>query len=85
VERIAITQECESLQQEYLRMRVVGPASADDAMHIAVATVMEVDLVVSWNFKHIVHFDKIAGFEAVNTLNQYRSPRIYSPKEVVEL
>ena len=85
VERVAVTGECESLRQEYLRARVLGPASADDAMHIAVATVMEVDLVVSWNFKHIVHFDKIAGFEGVNTLNKYRSPRIYSPKEVIEL
>ena len=85
VERIAITPECQSLQQEYLRARVVGPASADDAMHIAVATVTEVDMVVSWNFKHIVHFDKIAGFEGVNTLNNYRSPRIHSPKEVIEL
>jgi hypothetical protein len=85
VERVAITAECEALRQEYLRARVLGPASADDAMHIAVATVTEVDLVVSWNFKHIVHFDKIAGFEGVNTLNNYRTPRIHSPKEVIEL
>jgi hypothetical protein len=45
---------------------------------------MAVDIVVSWNFKHIVHFDKIAGFETVNTLKYYRSPRIYSPREVIE-
>jgi hypothetical protein len=44
----------------------------------------EVDIVVSWNFKHIVHFEKIAGYEGVNTLRGFRSPRIYSPKEVVE-
>lgn len=85
VERVAITAECGSLRQAYLRARVLGPASADDAMHIAVATVMEVDLVVSWNFKHIVHFEKIAGFEGVNALNNYRTPRIYSPLEVIEL
>jgi len=85
VERVAVTDECQFLRQEYLRARVLGPAPADDAMHIAVATVMEVDLVVTWNFKHIVHFDKIAGFEGVNTLNKYRSPRIYSTKEVIEL
>jgi putative membrane protein len=39
--------------------------------------------VVSWNFKHIVHFEKIGGYEGVNSLRGYRSPRIYSPREVV--
>jgi len=84
VERTLVTEECEALQREYLRAGVLGSASADDALHVAVATVTGADMVVSWNFKHIVHFDKIAGFEGVNTLNGYRSPRIYSPKEVIE-
>ena len=84
VERVPVTEECEALQRQYLQAGVVGPASADDALHIAVATAMEVDMVLSWNFKHIVHFARIAGFEGVNTLNNYRSPRIHSPKEVIE-
>ena len=54
-----------------------------DAEHIASASVAEVDFVVSWNFKHIVQFEKIAGYQAVNLLNGYREIRIYSPKEVV--
>jgi hypothetical protein len=41
---------------------------------IAVATISNVDLVVSWNFKHIVHFEKIGGYEGVNILRGYRSP-----------
>ena len=39
---------------------------------------------VSWNFKHIVHFEKIAGYEGVNSLRGYRSPKIYSPRAVVK-
>ena len=35
------------------------------------------------DFKHIVHFEKIGGYEGVNSLRGYRSPRIYSPREVV--
>lgn len=73
------------MRKAYLAAGVVGPASSNDAAHIAVATVADVDIVVSWNFKHIVHFDKIAGFEGVNLLHGFRSPRIHSPKEVVEL
>jgi len=84
-ERVAVTDECRTLQRAYLEAGVVGRSSAADALHIAIATVMEVDIVVSWNFKHIVHFAKIAGFEGVNTLNNYRSPRIHSPKEVIAL
>jgi hypothetical protein len=52
--------------------------------HIALATIFGADLVVSWNFKHIVHFEKIAGYEGVNSLRGYRSPKIYSPREVVK-
>jgi len=67
-----------------LHAGVVGPASRNDAAHIALATIFGADLVVSWNFKHIVHFEKIAGYEGVNSLRGYRSPKIFSPREVVQ-
>jgi predicted nucleic acid-binding protein len=84
VELVEVSDEAEALRQAYLEAGIVGFASSNDAAHIAAATVAEVDIVVSWNFKHIVHFEKIAGYEGVNTLRGFRSPRIYSPKEVVE-
>lgn len=40
--------------------------------------------LINWNFKHIVHFDKIAGFNAVNIRLGYKALSIFSPKEVVE-
>ena len=83
VEIVSTSPESNCLRDAYLGAAVVGPASSNDAAHIAVATVSNVDLVVSWNFKHIVHFEKIGGYEGVNTLRGYRSPRIYSPREVV--
>lgn len=39
-------------------------------------------MLVSWNFKHIVHFDKIRLFNAVNIEQGYKSLQIYSPREV---
>ena len=83
VEIVSASPESDGLRNAYLEARVVGPASSNDAAHIAVATVASVDLVVSWNFRHIVHFEKIGGYEGVNSLRGYRSPRIYSPREVV--
>jgi predicted nucleic acid-binding protein len=85
VELVSVPLESDELRRAYLEAAVVGPASSNDAAHIAVATVADVDLVVSWNFKHIVHFEKIAGYEGVNRGRGYRSPRIYSPREVVTL
>jgi hypothetical protein len=83
VEIVNTSLSSDGLRDAYLDAVVVGPASRNDAAHIAVATTSGVDLVVSWNFKHIVHFEKIGGYESVNSLHGFRSPRIYSPKEVV--
>jgi predicted nucleic acid-binding protein len=84
VELVEASDETEALRQAYLEAGIVGPLSSNDAAHVAAATTSGADIVVSWNFKHIVHFEKIAGFEGVNLLRGFRSPRIYSPREVVE-
>ena len=70
------------LRDACLAADVVGAASRRDAEHIAIASVAGVDMIVSWNFRHIVHYEKIAGYHAVNMLHGYPCPRIYSPKEV---
>ncbi len=85
VELVTLTEEIGRLRDAYIREGVLGRASRNDAEHIASASVAVVDLLISWNFKHIVHFDKITGFEAVNLLHGYRPIRIHSPREVVDL
>jgi predicted nucleic acid-binding protein len=80
---VTVSTESERLRDAYIEAGVVGPASAEDAEHIAVATVADADMVVSWNFKHIVHYDKIAGYNAVNLLNGYKTLSIYPPREVM--
>jgi hypothetical protein len=45
------------------------------------ATVADTDILVSWNFRHIVHFDKIWKFDAVNLEKGYTTIAIYSPME----
>jgi hypothetical protein len=85
IEEVVSSDESRRLQSAYLAAGVVGPACVNDADHIAIATIALVDIIVSWNFKHIVHYEKIMGYEGVNTLHGYRSPRIYSPYEVISL
>jgi len=75
--------EAQDLQEAYLAADVVTPKSATDAGHVAMATVLACRMIVSWNFKHIVHFDKIQQYNIVNELNGYNRIDIFSPLEVV--
>lgn len=50
VEIVRTSAESDGLRDAYLEAAVLGPASINDAPHIAVATISRVDLVVSWNF-----------------------------------
>lgn len=84
VERIFLTREMETLRDAYLSAGVVGEASSYDAEHIACATVADVDVIVSWNFKHIVNFDRIRGYHAVNLFRGYHQIPIHTPAEVIE-
>jgi hypothetical protein len=71
------------LQNAYLRAGVVTAKWMTDALHVAVATVAGCAVIVSWNFKHIVHFQKIPLYNAVNVVNGYTSIAIHSPQEVI--
>ena len=83
LEPVAISEEAQNLQVLYLAAGIVGPASSNDALHVALATVARADMIVSWNFKHIVHFDKMRGFNSVNIREGYGVLVILSPLEVV--
>ncbi len=81
-EILAVTEQAIELAEMYQRRQILTPKFYDDSLHIALATVAEVDLLVSWNFKHIVHFNKIRLFNGVNLELGYKPIQIYSPREV---
>jgi predicted nucleic acid-binding protein len=84
LEAIEETPEVIELRDAYLKAGIVTKKSTVDAEHIAAASVAGADIIVSWNFKHIVHYDKIRGYRAVNLLNRYSHLiAIHSPKEVI--
>ena len=70
------------LADTYERRQILSPNYRDDGVHIAAATVHGVDVLASWNFQHIVHFEKIQRFNAVNQELGYRPIDIRSPREV---
>ena len=81
--RVELTQEVVNLADTYLAENVVGRTSRSDCFHIAMATINEVDILVSWNFKHIVNVKRIRGYNAVNMKLGYKIIDIRSPKEII--
>lgn len=63
---LKITDEIEESAELYLKDKIVSSKYRSDSLHIACATVYKVDLLVSWNFRHIVNYDKIIKFNSVN-------------------
>ena len=59
---VEVTEEAYELAQKYIDENVVGKTSTDDCKHIATATINKVDILVSWNFKHIVNVFRIRGY-----------------------
>jgi hypothetical protein len=84
VEVVDVSEEALNLRDAYLERAIVSSQWAADALHVAVATVAACSLIVSWNFKHIVHFEKIPLYNEVNKLQGYGSIGIFSPLEVVQ-
>ena len=79
---LAVEENALELADQYQKRGILTQNFYDDGLHIALATVSEADLLVSWNFKHIVHFGKIRLFNAVNIEFGYKPLQIFSPREV---
>ncbi len=82
VEEIPIDDEVDALAQAYIHAGVLGSRRIADATQVAAATVARADLILSWNFKHLVNYDRIRKFNGVNALNGYPQIEIRSPLEV---
>ncbi|MEX2564329.1 MAG: hypothetical protein WD431_00120 [Cyclobacteriaceae bacterium] len=79
---LELTEEARELANKYIDENVVGRTSRADCQHIAMATVAKADVLVSWNFKHIVNLDRIRRYNGVNLLMGYNPIEIRTPKEI---
>ena len=81
-ERLGLSDQTEELRDAYLAARVLTPKWADDALHVAHATSARADVIVSWNFKHLVNPARIRGFNAVNAAQGYGPVVIMTPEDL---
>jgi predicted nucleic acid-binding protein len=84
LERLVVNDEILTLASKYIKEKVVGLTSFGDCVHIATATINKADILVSWNFKHIVNVYRIRGYNSINIRSNYQPLEIRSPKEILE-
>lgn len=84
IQTIFLSEEAVILAEKYIQENVVGKSSRADCLHIAIATLEKADLLVSWNFKHIVNIEKIRGFNSVNLKNGFQTLEIRNPREAFD-
>ena len=83
-EIIEFSKEADELAEAYIQEKVVGQSSIADCLHIALATLNNADVLVSWNFKHIVNLKKIRGYNSVNYRFGHQLLEIRTPREILE-
>ncbi len=84
-EFLTIDAKCINLANKYLKEKIVTVKYQSDLLHIATATINKVDVVTSWNFKHIVNLNKIRLYNSVNLKYGHSIIDIRSPREIVSL
>jgi predicted nucleic acid-binding protein len=84
LEYVTMDDEAIGLAKKYIAENVVGKTSFDDCVHIALATINKADILVSWNFKHIVNVYRIRGYNSVNLRSGYPTLEIRSPKDIID-
>ena len=77
------SKEAEFLARKYIENKAVSIRFIDDALHIAYSTINNIDILVSWNFKHIVNINRIKMYNSVNISMGYKSIEIRTPREVL--
>lgn len=81
---LSLDEESKLLAQQYIQDGAISPKYIVDAQHIAIATIARVDVLVSWNFQHIVNLRRIHLYNATNLKRGYPILEIRSPREIID-
>lgn len=81
---IGINDEAIQLAETYISEGALTNKSYNDALHIALATLNNSDVLASWNFKHIVNLDRIRLYNSINFRLGYKMIEIRTPREILK-
>lgn len=81
---LQITEEAEQLA-EFLVVSGAMPRKAmNDAAHIAVAAVHEIDYILTWNCKHLANAHIMKKVRSICQKEGYTAPHVCTPEELME-
>ena len=83
LETLLQSQDAAVLAERYIQEKIIPVKHMDDALHIAIASVHNLDVIASWNFEHLVKMKTRRGVQAINTLLGYRTIEICTPQEIM--
>lgn len=84
IESLTSSPEVDGLAARYIEAGAISSRFSEDARHIAIATIEKSDILISWNFKHIVNLEKIRKYNAINMMHGYRVLEIRTPREILK-
>ncbi|MBT6685498.1 MAG: PIN domain protein [Bacteroidetes bacterium] len=84
IEVLISNSETKKLANLYILEKAISTKFYEDALHIAISTINQVNVLASWNFKHIVNLDRIRVYNAVNLKNGYSLLEIRTPREIIK-
>ena len=85
ISNIFVNDEVIHLAEKYIEEGALTLKSYNDALHIALATLNNADVLASWNFKHIVNLDRIKLYNSINLRLGYKIIEIRSPREILKI
>ncbi|GHS94430.1 hypothetical protein AGMMS50276_07070 [Synergistales bacterium] len=80
---VMIDDKAFEIAERFVDLGILRQKSFDDCQHIAAAIISECDVIVSWNFKHMVNHKTIMGVKAVAALEGYNDILIYTPLTLI--
>jgi hypothetical protein len=80
---LGIDDEAIRLAETYINEGALTNKSYNDALHIALATINNADVLASWNFKHIVNINRIRLYNSINLKLGYKMIEIRTPREIL--
>ena len=79
---LANTNESRALAQKYIHQNIFPAKYFDDALHVAIASVNRIEILLSWNFAHLVKVKTRRLVALLNTVENYAPVEIISPPEL---
>ena len=80
---LEVTSEVYKLADKYIKTHTLPCSSHTDAMHVATASVYNLDALISWNCKHLANLNRKSRINGINIQNNYKPIDIITPMEVM--